>query len=79
MTNQQRLGFLIKNLREKKGLTQKEFANRLSTSQSAVARMEAGRQNFTTKELEKISVSLEKKIISINESIDFRIEGGQET
>ena len=76
MNNQQRIGFLIKNLREKKGLTQEEFAKRLNTSQSAVARMESGSQNFTAKEIEKISSALESKIISIDESIDFRITGG---
>ena len=77
MTNQQRIGYFIKSLREKKGLTQKDFAKRLATSQSAVARMEAGRQNFTTKELEKISNSLHSKLLSINESVDFRVEGGR--
>lgn len=77
MTNQQRIGYFIKSLREKRALTQKEFSRLLHTSQSAVARMEAGRQNFTTRELEKISNSLGSKLLTINESIDFRIEGGR--
>src|SRR3989344_785096 len=77
MTSQQRIGYLLKTLRERKGLKQEEFAKRLGTSQSAVARMEAGRQNFTAKEIEKISVALESKIIAIDESIDFKIEGGR--
>ncbi len=76
MNNQYRIGVFIKNLREKRGLTQKEFAKRLHTSQSAVARMEAGHQNFSSQEIEKISEALDKKIISIDESIDFKIEGG---
>ena len=77
MTNQQKIGNFIKTLREKKGLTQKNFAELLSTSQSAVARMEAGRQNFTAKELERVGLALDTKLISIDESIDFRIEGGK--
>jgi len=76
MTNQQRIGYLVKTLREKRGMTQRKFGERLGTSQSAVARMEAGGQNFTTKELGKISNALESKLLSINEGVDFRIEGG---
>lgn len=76
MNSQQKIGQLIKSIRERKSLTQSEFAKRLKTSQSAVARMESGRQNFTAQELEKISIALENKIISIDQSIDFKIEGG---
>lgn len=74
---QEKLGYLIKSLREKKGLTQKDFAKLLKTSQSAVARMEKGGQNFTTKELLKISDVLNHKIIEISDSVDFRIKGGK--
>ena len=76
MNSQQKIGQLIKSIRERKSLTQSEFAKRLKTSQSAIARMEAGRQNFSTQELERISRALENKIISIDQSIDFKIEGG---
>lgn len=75
MTNQQRIGFFIKELREKKGLTQADFARILKTSQSAVARIEAGKQNLTTKELSKVSDALEHKIVSIDNSIDFEVTG----
>src|SRR3989344_4172727 len=77
MTNQQRIGYLVRTLREKRGMTQNNFARQLNTSQSAVARMEAGGQNFTTKELEKISNVLHSKLLTLNESVDFRIEGGR--
>lgn len=77
MTSQQRIGYLLKSLRERKGLKQSDFAKRLGTSQSAVARMEAGKQNFTAQELEKISSALERKIIALDESMDFKIEGGR--
>lgn len=68
---------LIKSLRKEKGLTQKDFANLLKTSQSAVARFESGKQNLTTNEIKKISKVLGRNLISINESIDFRVRGGK--
>ena len=60
-TQQKQIGEFIKKLREHKGITQNDFAKMLSTSQSAVARMEKGEQNFTTELLNKISIVLEKK------------------
>lgn len=74
---QEKIGFLIKTLREERGLTQVVFAKELSTSQSAVARMEAGKQNFSTKELLKISKILNRKIFTLPKSIDFEVEGGR--
>ncbi len=72
-----KIGQYIKNLREKRGLTQSDLAIELSTSQSAIARMEAGEQNFTTEMLEKISNTLNHRILKLaDDSLDFRIEGG---
>jgi len=42
MNDQEKLGYLIKELRTRQGLTQKQFSDILQTSQSAVARMEPG-------------------------------------
>ncbi|HYC83014.1 MAG TPA: UDP-N-acetylglucosamine 1-carboxyvinyltransferase [Candidatus Paceibacterota bacterium] len=77
LNEQQKIGYLIKNLREQKGLTQAAFAKALNTSQSAVARMEKGGQNFTTAELTKISNVLNRQIVSLVESLDFKIVGGK--
>lgn len=76
---QEKIGTFIKTLRKKRGLTQKEFALLLETSQSAVARMEKGGQNFTTKELSKIGKILEHTIVTINDEHrdDFQIVGGK--
>lgn len=74
-TNQAKIGFLIKNLRERRELTQSDFAKALGTSQSAVARMEAGHQNMTLEQLSKISEVLDHKIITLSDSVDFRVEG----
>ena len=76
-TEQQKIGFFIKELRERRGMTQDAFAKELATSQSAVARMEKGEQNFSTEILGKISEVLQHQIISINNSIDFQINGGK--
>ena len=76
-TQQKQIGAFIKNLREQRGLTQEEFAKALNTSQSSVPRMEKGEQNFTTELLNKISHVLGHKIVSINDSIDFEVNGGK--
>jgi UDP-N-acetylglucosamine 1-carboxyvinyltransferase len=77
MTDQQKIGFFIKKLREDKGMTQDSFAEALGTSQSAVARIEKGGQNLTIEQLAKISEILERRIVGIPESVDFRIVGGK--
>lgn len=76
-TNQAKIGYFIKSLREQRGLTQGEFAKALATSQSAVARMEKGAQNLTLEQLNKISEVLDHKIVSISDSVDFKVEGGR--
>ena len=74
--DQEKIGSFIKNLREERGLTQAQFAQALATSQSAVARMEAGEQNLTVAQLAKIGDILGRQILSLSKSIDFEIEGG---
>lgn len=76
-TEQQKIGYFIKELREHRGMTQEAFAKALNTSQSSVPRMEKGEQNFTTELLLKISKVLDHQIISINDSIDFEVRGGK--
>lgn len=74
----ERIGFFIKRLREDKGMTQGDFAKALKTSQSAVARMEKGMQNFTTDQLNKISSVLGSSIMRIEgKTDDFKIVGGK--
>lgn len=75
--NQKVIGGFIRKLREKRAITQGELAKRLGTSQSAVARMESGGQNLTAGELLKIGDALEHRIVSLSDSIDFRIHGGK--
>lgn len=78
-TTSEKIGHLIAQVRLEKGLTQAEFARRLTTSQSAVNRMEHGRQNLSMETLGRISDVLNKQIISLNSgAINLRIEGGHE-
>src|ERR1044072_833900 len=75
----EKIGNLIAQIRQQRGLTQAEFAKRLGTSQSAVHRMEHGKQNLTLETLAHISDVLNKQLISItNGSVNLRIEGGHE-
>lgn len=77
ITDQQKIGQFIAEIRELKGFTQSEFAKSLRTSQSAVARMEKGLQNLSTEMLAKISTVLNHEIITLaNKSVSFKIEGG---
>ncbi|MEX2369207.1 MAG: UDP-N-acetylglucosamine 1-carboxyvinyltransferase [Candidatus Paceibacterota bacterium] len=77
-TSQEKIGQFIKSLRTRKQLTQAEFAEALETSQSAVARIESGKQNLTTAQLEKISDALNHKIVTLSDNtLDFRISGGK--
>src|SRR3989338_863713 len=76
-TQQKQIGIFIKSLREQRGMTQEDFAKMLNTSQSSIPRMEKGEQNFTTELLTKISNVLGHKIVSINDSIDFEVNGGK--
>ena len=48
----------ILQLRKQKKMSQAELARKLKTTQSAVARMESGQQNFTTDTLQKIATAL---------------------
>jgi UDP-N-acetylglucosamine 1-carboxyvinyltransferase len=75
----QKIGELIQYHREKQGLTQAEFARLLATSQSAVARMEKGEQNFTAETLVKVSSILKRDIITLSgDSLNFKIHGGRQ-
>lgn len=78
-TSNQKIGELIARIRQERGLTQAEFAKQLKTSQSAVNRMEHGRQNLSLETLGRISDVLNKQLITLNgTTVNLRIEGGHE-
>ena len=78
-TDSEKIGRLISKIREDRGLTQSKLAEKLGTSQSAVNRIERGKQNVSIDMLGRISEVLNEKIISINKgAVSFQIEGGKE-
>ncbi len=78
-TTNEKIGELIAHIRQERGLTQAQFAKKLNTSQSAVNRMEHGRQNLSLETLGRISDVLNKQLISVTGgAVNLRIEGGQE-
>src|ERR1700722_5043051 len=76
-TSIEQIGDLVSQIRQERGLSQTEFARRLGTSQSAVNRIEHGRQNLSLDTLGRISDVLNKQLISLSgEAVSLRIEGG---
>jgi len=53
----------IIELRRKKGLTQKDLAEKIGTKQTAIARIESGRINPTVNLLERIAMALNSRLI----------------
>ncbi len=77
-TTNEKIGQLVFQIRQERGLTQAEFAKRMKTSQSAINRIEHGKQNLSLDTLARISDVLQKPLITLNSSVNLRIEGGHE-
>jgi len=75
----EKIGLLIQEARVYRGMTQSELAEKLKTSQSAVNRIESGKQNLTLEMLTRISEVLSSEIISVNanKKTNFRVHGGR--
>jgi ribosome-binding protein aMBF1 (putative translation factor) len=58
-----RLAMEIHALREKRGLSQRELAERLGTTQSAIARLEAGNVSPSLPTLDKVAAALDVELI----------------
>ncbi len=72
------IGDNIADLRETIGMTQTDLAKKINTTQSAVARMESGRQNISADMLKKISKALGKNLITLSPgTLNVQIEGGK--
>src|ERR1700712_3593600 len=78
-TTNEKIGDFIARVRQERGMTQSEFATRLGTSQSAINRIEKGKQNLSLDTLARLSDALNKQIISLGSgAVNLRIEGGHE-
>lgn len=74
-----KIGTLIQETRQARGMTQSQLAKALNTSQSAINRIEKGGQNISLEMLARISDVLSSQIVTLNQSgsVNFRVEGGQ--
>jgi UDP-N-acetylglucosamine 1-carboxyvinyltransferase len=73
-----RIGTLIRDARRHQGLSQNDLAELLGTSQSAIARIEQGKQNLSLEMLARIGASLDSEFVSLGHSgaQHLRIVGG---
>ena len=76
----QKIGGLIAENRTRKHMTQTQLASALGTSQSAINRIESGKQNLSLEMMARISEVLSHNIMTLNSSgkLNFRIHGGRE-
>lgn len=74
----QKIGILIAENRQRKNLTQAQLAAELGTSQSAINRIESGKQNLSLEMLARISDVLSHNIMLINKNgkTNFKVYGG---
>lgn len=74
----QHIGTRIADLRETLGLTQTDLAQKLKTTQSAIARIESGKQNVSADMLKRISAALGKNLITLSPgTMNIKINGGK--
>lgn len=77
-THTSKIGTLIQETRQARGMTQAQLAKELNTSQSAINRIEKGGQNISLDMLARISEVLSSQIVTLNQtgSVNFRVDGG---
>ena len=74
----QNIGNRIADMRETKGMTQAALAKKLKTTQSAVARIESGKQNISADMLKRIGNALGKNLITLSPgTVNVQIDGGK--
>lgn len=56
------IAYQVLQLRKKTGMSQSTLAKKLGTTQSNVARIESGQQNFTTATLQKIADAFNREV-----------------
>lgn len=74
-----KIGALIQESRQHRGYTQAQLAEALSTSQSAINRIEKGGQNISLEMIARISDVLSHDIMMLNHTgkLNFRVHGGK--
>lgn len=73
----QHIGTRIADIRETLGITQTTLAKKINTTQSAIARIESGRQNVSADMLKRIGKALGKNLVTLSPgTMNIEIEGG---
>lgn len=74
----QDIGTRIADVRETLGLTQTDLAKKLKTTQSAIARIESGKQNVSADMLKRIGKALGKNLITLSPgTVNVEVTGGK--
>lgn len=74
----QDIGQRIADVRETLGLTQSDLAKKLKTTQSAIARIESGKQNVSADMLKRIGKALGKNLITLSPgTVNVQVNGGK--
>ena len=74
----QDIGTRIADVRETLGLTQSDLAKKLKTTQSAIARLESGKQNVSADMLKRIGKALGKNLITLSPgTVNVQVKGGK--
>ena len=75
------IGALVRDARKQRGLTQTQLAEVLQTSQSAVARIEQGKQNVSLEILARIGAALDTGLLQLGTAVGpthLRVVGGRQ-
>jgi transcriptional regulator with XRE-family HTH domain len=67
MAPRQRVAIRVKRLRERRGMTQEQLAERADISRTYLARLETARQDPTLGTLEKLAKALKVKVTELLE------------
>lgn len=74
----QNIGTRIADMRETLGFTQSDLAKKLKTTQSAIARIESGKQNVSADMLKRIGKALGKNLITLSPgTVNVQVSGGK--
>jgi HTH-type transcriptional regulator/antitoxin HipB len=78
LVTQQTLGMLLKDARNRRGLTQGEAGRRVGLTQPAISDIEAGKENLRVNTLFKLLAALDYEILIQPKETETRTDRGDE-